>query len=121
MQIRMLIKVLITVFIVKVNLICGMLRLMLRNEFSDFMEFCIISRLARLHNIQSSVRNKPENSTCPTGNLKTKDNLTPMILTCPALCHMIHLTYLGILIGSRYEDAMASSEDPDQTTPRGAV
>ena len=42
----------ITVFMAKVNLICGMLCLMLRNEFSDFMEFCIISRLARLHHIQ---------------------------------------------------------------------
>ena len=34
---------------------------------------------------------------------------------------MIHLTYLRILIGSKYEDAMASSEDPDQTAPLGAV
>ena len=34
---------------------------------------------------------------------------------------MIHLTYLGILIGSKYEDAMASNEDPDQTAPLGAV
>ena len=34
---------------------------------------------------------------------------------------MIHLTYLRILMGSKYEDAMASSEDPDQTAPlRGA-
>ena len=31
---------------------------------------------------------------------------------------MIYLTYLRILIGSKYEDAMASSEDPD---PLGAV
>ena len=29
--------------------------------------------------------------------------------------------YLRILIGSKYEDAMTSSEDPDQTAPLGAV
>ena len=34
---------------------------------------------------------------------------------------MIHLTYLRILIGSKYEDAMASSEDPDETAPLAAV
>ena len=34
---------------------------------------------------------------------------------------MIHLTYLRILIGSKYEDAMARREDPDQTALRGAV
>ena len=36
-------------------------------------------------------------------------------------CHMIHLTYLRILISSKYEDALASSEDPDQTAPLGAA
>ena len=34
---------------------------------------------------------------------------------------MIHLTYLRILIGSIYEDAMASSEDPDQTAPMSSL
>ena len=34
---------------------------------------------------------------------------------------MIHLTYLRNLIGSKYEDALASSEDPDQTATLGAV
>ena len=34
---------------------------------------------------------------------------------------MIHLTYLKILLGSKYGDAMASSEDTDQTAPLGAV
>ena len=53
--------------------------------------------------------------------LEDKNNLSPTILTCPALCYMIHLTYLRILIGSKYKDAMASSEDPDQTAPLRAV
>ena len=45
----------------------------------------------------------------------------PNDLKCPALCLIIHLTYLRSLIGSKYADAMASSEDPYQTAPLGAV
>ena len=65
-----------------------------------------------------NVRNKPENSICPTGTMKTKQ-LVPHNFNLP--CHMIHLTYLRILIGSKYENAKASNENSDQTAPLGAV
>ena len=66
------------------------------------------------------VRNKQELNLSDR-QLEDKSNLSPTLFTCPVLCHMIHLTYLRILIGSKYEDAMASSGNPDQTAPLGAV